>query len=384
MLAGKSQARYDDRRTARLQDLNGSMFSQFNLTLLPLIAGSTTSLLVCLLLVYTKDWHGHLTLDGACGVQKFHLHPTPRIGGLGVMLGLSVAWGLSPPDISRILGPMLVASIPAFAFGIAEDLSKRVGIRERLLATMASGVLAWWLTGVSLTHSNIWGLDFLLTWLPFSVLFTAFAVGGIANSINIIDGFNGLAAGVIIICLSALGLMAYLAGDTELFQISLLLCAVTVGFLMVNFPFGKIFLGDGGAYLLGFLLGWVDLLLPMRNPEISAWASMLACAYPVLEVFFSMARRHRRSLHVGHPDRLHLHSLIKCRISRHRLAHWPPALRNSAVSPMIWCFALVPATLAVLFRNNTAMLIVSFFLCGLLYATLYARLIYFRWKLPRF
>ncbi len=350
------------------------------------LVGFATALSVCTLLVLTKSWHGHLTLDGTDGVQKFHTAPTPRIGGVGLLLGLGAAWYALPHDsaINKTLGHMLVAGLPAFLLGTAEDLTKRVGVRERLLATMVSGVLAWWITDISITRVNVWGLDTLLVWLPLSVVFTAFAVGGVANAINIIDGFNGLASGTLIICYGALGLIAHQAGDSNLMQLCLLLASVTAGFLLVNFPFGKIFLGDGGAYLMGFLLAWVAVLLLARNPTVSAWAPLLACGYPVLEVLFSVWRRIDRALHPGHPDRLHLHSLVKSRMSRKQLGHWSPVLRNASVSPLMWLFALVPASLSVVFATSTVWLISGFLLSAGLYSIFYSRLIYFGWKLPKF
>lgn len=349
-------------------------------------SGLLASLISCLLLVWTQRWHGGLTLDSTDGVQKFHTAPTPRIGGLGLLIGLIVTWYKLPNqnEISKLLGIMLIAGMPAFLFGTAEDLTKRVGVRERLLATMASGVVGWWISDMSITRANVWGLDTLLLWTPLSVAFTAFAVGGVANAINIIDGFNGLASGTLIICYGAIGLIGYQAGDNNVAQISLLLASVTAGFLLINFPFGKIFLGDGGAYLMGFLLAWLAVLLLVRNPNVSAWAPLLACGYPVLEVLFSIWRRHRRNLHPGHPDRLHLHSLIKSRIVRKRFINLSPVLRNASVSPMIWLFALIPATLSVTFFNDTGWLIGCLFLCAALYSILYSKLIRFGWKLPKF
>src|SRR4029450_979221 len=99
-------------------------------------------------------------------------------------------------------------------------------------------------------------------------------------------GFNGLAAGSVAIMLGAMGLIAYSVGDAQLATVSFVLAAGALGFGAVNWPFGKIFLGDGGAYFLGFLLAWVAVLLPMRSPHVNAWATMLVCAYPVLEVGF--------------------------------------------------------------------------------------------------
>ena len=350
------------------------------------LVGFATAFSICVLLVLTKRWHGHLTLDGTDGVQKFHTAPTPRIGGLGLLLGLGAAWYKLPTDgqVADLLGPMLLAGLPAYTLGTAEDLTKRVGVRERLLATMASGVLAWWISDISITRINVWGLDELLVWVPLSVAFTAFAVGGVANAVNIIDGFNGLASGTLIICYGAIGLIAHQAGDSDLAQLCLLLASVTAGFLLVNFPFGKIFLGDGGAYLMGFLLAWVAVLLLARNPTVSAWAPLLACGYPVLEVLFSIWRRHKRDLHPGHPDRLHLHSLVKARISRKQLGHWSPVLRNASVSPLMWLFALIPASLSVLFATSTIWLIGGFLVSALVYSIFYSKLIYFGWKLLKF
>lgn len=348
--------------------------------LILLLSGFLASFAVCVLLVTTKRWHGRLTLDSHEGVQKFHTVPTPRVGGIALMAGLLAAWSQIPGS-SELLAPMVIAGLPAFAFGLAEDLTKKVGVRERLLATMVSGVLAWWLTGYSLTRVDVWGADLLLSWLPLSVAFTAFAVAGVANAINIIDGFNGLASGTALICLAALGLIAWEAGDPLLAKVCLLLGAIILGFWLANFPLGKIFLGDGGAYLIGFLLAWVAVMLPMRNPEVSVWASLLACAYPVLEVGFSMARRFARSLHPGHPDRLHLHSLVKSRVIKKLRLRWKPVFRNSAVSPLLWLYALLPALLAVLFYDNTPALIASFVASAILYQLLYRRLIHFRWKL---
>lgn len=355
-------------------------------TILATWYGMLASLASCLLLVMTKRWHGGLTLDSTSGVQKIHTSPTPRVGGFGLLIGLIVAWHELPVknEITELLGLMLIASTPAFIFGTAEDLTKQVGVRERLLATMGSGALAWWLTGISLTRVDVWGFDFLLAWLPLSVVFTSFAVSGVSNSINIIDGFNGLASGVLIISYIAMGFIALQANDREMMELCILLSGVTIGFFLVNFPFGKIFLGDGGAYLMGFLLAWTAVLLLYRNSQISAWAPLLACGYPILEVIFSIHRRKHRNLHPGHPDRLHLHSLIKSRIIRKRLNRLTPVLQNSAVSPFTWLFALIPSSISVILYNNTPWLIISFVICAWLYSFFYTRLISFSWKLPNF
>lgn len=351
----------------------------FDIPHLPLAAGATCSFVVCLLIVLTSHWHGHLSLDDAHGVQKFHAEPTPRIGGVAILMGGLVGWLFAPPKVDVVLEVMWLAGLPAFVFGFAEDLTRRVGVRERLLATMASGVLAWWLTDVSLTRLDIWGVDRLLAWTPFSVAFTAFAVGGITNAFNIIDGFNGLAAGVMLVCLSAFGLTAFLAGDPVMAKVCFVMGGVTFGFLMLNFPWGKIFLGDGGAYLLGFWVAWIAVLIPMRNPEVSPWSSLLICAYPIVEVLVSILRRRTRRQRTspGAPDRLHLHSLVKSRITKKHLYDWAPYVRNSAVSPPLWLLAAVPAAAAPWLRNNAWALGLTLGLFLLLYLYCYRALIRF-------
>ncbi|MBD3894141.1 glycosyltransferase [Hydrogenophaga sp.] len=311
------------------------------------LAALLVSLGVSLLLVFTKHWHGHFSMDHTAGVQKFHTKPTPRIGGVGVAAGLVAAWALASADVQTLLQPLLLASVPAFAAGLLEDITKKVGVSARLLATMVSGALACWLTGVALNRVDVPLLDDLLAWGPAAVLFTAFAVAGVANAVNIIDGFNGLSSGTVLVILAALGSLAGLQGDTPLALVCAVLGAAVLGFWLVNFPLGKIFLGDGGAYLVGFALAWLAVLLVMRHPGVSPWLVLLACAYPVTEVLYSVWRRLRQRLPTGAPDNLHLHSLIKTQVIMRWLAHWNPRLRNAAVSPLLWLYAALPAGLAV-------------------------------------
>ena len=311
--------------------------------------GLTVSLVCSLLLVATTRWHGRFTLDATRGIQKFHSVPTPRIGGLAIMLGLIFACAVSSPAQQGLFAPLLAAAAPAFLFGIAEDMTRRVSIGARLVATMASGLAAWALTGASIAATGIPLVDAALSWLPLSVLFTAFAVGGVANAVNIIDGFNGLASGTVIIGLVALGFIALECGDLELARLCFTVCAVTTGFFLVNFPFGKLFLGDGGAYLLGFLLAWLSITLVHRNPDVSPWAPLLACAYPIFETVFTIVRRLWCRRHPGRPDSCHLHSLVKIAIAGRYFRKFSAPMRNALVSPFSWLLAAVPALLAVSF-----------------------------------
>lgn len=347
------------------------------------------SLVVSLLLVQTIRWHGRFSMDGLLGIQKMHATPTPRIGGVAVFAGVVAGWLVSAPDVAKILGVLILAGLPAFVFGLSEDLTKKVGVVARLLATMASGVLGWWMTGHSLKSVDVPLLDSVLILVPVSVLFTSFAVGGVANSVNIIDGFNGLASGFVVIALVGTGLVAELHGDLHLSVACLTIAASMLGFWLVNWPWGKIFLGDGGSYLGGFALAWLSVLLIDRNTQITAFAALLICIHPVTEVLFSIYRRRVKHMHPGHPDRLHLHTLIMRRVVTMLLLNVNGCKRNkmlairNAVTGLVLALMSLPNMLAAVWLANDSALAALFcllFAAG--YLTIYARLVRYQWCSP--
>jgi UDP-N-acetylmuramyl pentapeptide phosphotransferase/UDP-N-acetylglucosamine-1-phosphate transferase len=344
--------------------------------------GMAASFTLCVLLVLTKRWHGALTMDHVEGVQKFHTEPTPRIGGVPIVLGLVVASIKAPADIQALITPILFAGLPAFIFGLLEDITKRISVIQRLLATMASGLLAWLITDQSLTRVDVWGVDWLLSFTLVSVLFTAFAVGGVANSINIIDGFNGLSSTMSTLAFIGYALIAWQVGDTQLAAIALVLGACVWGFFWVNWPLGKIFLGDGGAYFIGFTLAWVAVLLIERNPGVSAFAALLVCVHPVTEVLFSIYRRRIKQLYPGHPDRLHFHSLVKQRYVRRWFPSFSSAARNSITGALIGGMTLTAALAAALVHSSPWLSAAAFASLALGYVAVYARMVRHHWCSP--
>ena len=144
-----------------------------------------------------------------------------------------------------------------------------------------------------------------------------FAVAGIANAINIIDGFNGLASMCVVLMLGALAYVAFQVGDPTVATLALAGIGAVLGFFLWNFPGGLIFLGDGGAYFLGFFVAELSILLLVRNPTVSPLFPLLACIYPIFETVFSIYRRRfLRATPPSMPDGIHLHSLIYRRLLR--------------------------------------------------------------------
>ena len=155
----------------------------------------------------------------------------------------------------------------------------------------------------------------------------------------------------------------------------LIVIACVLGFFLVNWPFGKLFLGDGGAYLLGFLLAWACVLLVERNHSVSAFAALLFCAHPVIEVFYSIYRRKIRSQHPGHPDWLHFHSLFNRWIVPRLMPNSSLTLRNSVGGLLIGGFSLLPAIVAQWVYSSTPYSLFCFVGFSVGYVILYKRVL---------
>ncbi|MFN4003539.1 MAG: MraY family glycosyltransferase [Hylemonella sp.] len=350
-----------------------------------IVIAGLVSWLVILLLIRYNHLHAGLSADGVGGgVQKFHARAVPRIGGLGPVLGLLavVAWLLhANPPLGRQMGWLLVAALPALAGGLVEDLTKRVPVLARLLLTMASALLGYWLLEAGLNRLDIPLLDAALRWWPLSLLLTVVAIAGVANAVNIIDGFNGLAGMVCVMIFGALAYVAYWVGDSLLWSTCAALAGGLLGFLVWNYPRGLIFLGDGGAYFLGFMVGEISVLLVVRNPQVSPWFPLLVVIYPVFETLFSIYRKKiLRGMSPGVPDGVHLHMLIYKRLVRWAVGSERVAdrtSRNALTSPYLWVLSSLAIVPAVLFWRSTAVLMFFVGLFALVYLWLYRRIVLF-------
>jgi UDP-N-acetylmuramyl pentapeptide phosphotransferase/UDP-N-acetylglucosamine-1-phosphate transferase len=358
----------------------------------PLALTAYISALASLLVVLTQAWHGKYSLDSELGAkQKMHKVPVPRVGGLAVFAGLSAAavfQGAMDEDwksgLPLAVAGLLVAACPVFLAGLCEDLTKSVSARTRLLAAALSGLIAAAMLNAVLPRVDIAGIDLLMQLTPVAVAITVLCVAGVTHSINIIDGFNGLACMVSVIIMAALAWLNWQLDDLLLMQLALTGMAAAIGFLVLNYPAGKLFLGDGGAYLLGFWIAQLAVLTVARNPNASAWQVLAICAYPVIEVLFSMYRRRVvRKTSSMLPDRLHFHTLFYRRVICQQIARsaTQPWLRNSGVAPVLAGVVAVGALLSLAAGDATSqqVLIILFYLLS--YLAAYTRLVRGHWCL---
>jgi len=227
-------------------------------------------------------------------------------------------------------------------------------------------------------------LDSVLHWCPWLGYGIALlAVTGLPHAINIIDGYNGLSGMVSLVICLALAHVCLQVGDRTLAALLISLAAATGGFLVWNYPLGLLFAGDGGAYLWGVVIAAASLALVQHHSDVSPWFPMLLLIYPVCETVFSSYRKWVRGMSPTEADRLHLHQLIYRRVveavsyddaSRSMLE------RNNRTAPYLWGFCVLTVVPAVVFWNNTPVLIALCFFFSMAYVAIYIAIV--RFKVP--
>lgn len=357
--------------------------------MLNLAFGFTCSFLIILLIVRSAGKHALFSMDGDLhSVQKNHVYAVPRIGGIGIACA-AVATTIAEPlwatgsNYASLL--LLLCAVPAFASGVAEDVTKLVSPRIRLLCAFASALMACLLLNAVVTRVDVPMIDQWLRVLPLAIGFTMLGTAGLTNAVNIIDGFNGLASVVAMMIFGSIGYIAYQVNDWPIMSMALTMVGALGGFVLWNFPTPSVFLGDGGAYFLGFIMAELLVLLIARHPNIPVWYAVSIAIYPVFETLFSIYRR--RVLHgkpADEPDRLHLHSLVYRRIARRG---YDPAnlrqktLRNSYTSIYMWALSLIGIGPATLFWDSRFATFGASVLFVLAYTRLYIAIV--RLKTPR-
>ena len=344
------------------------------------------------LVIHLGTWN---TNQESAGPQNIHVGHTPRLGGVAIFAGYVIAlaialhWALVPrlPAL-----PLLLAAIPICVVGLWEDVAHRVSPAHRLLAAVFSAGLAGLFADGVIPRLDLAPIDRWIAYLPIALPLTLFMVAGACNAFNIIDGSHGLAAGTAVLLFLGIGIVARNAGDSMVFAQAVGMTGALAGFLLWNYPRGKIFLGDAGAYFVGFMYAQLSIQLVARNPGVSAWFVIALAAYPIVEMLYSIYRR--RFLHrtaAMQPDMLHLHSLIyvcvlsfaqRERPGDRRQAIWAAAYpdgerrrsilgANARVAPLLWLHGGVCFVYALHFHTMTGALIGFTFLYAIAYVACY-------------
>lgn len=295
------------------------------------------------------------TFDKFSGPQKIHESSIPRIGGLAIFGSLLLQSLMLLKNHNELM-IIILCSFPVFFSGILEDFTNKVSARIRLTSSFISALLLVLIFEVNIETFEIPFLEFLFQYSFVIYFITILSIISLIQAINLIDGLNGLAKFSSLIMLVSIMILSYEFGDKLLILLCLSLIMAILGLIFFNFPYGRIFLGDGGAYLLGSCIALLVIMLSMRNDEISPFASLLIVLYPIYELIRTVLRRSIKDYKMLiYPDSNHLHSNVyKYMSTKLKLE---PISVNSISSICCLLFPLATCTLAVLFYNNLPLLL---------------------------
>jgi UDP-N-acetylmuramyl pentapeptide phosphotransferase/UDP-N-acetylglucosamine-1-phosphate transferase len=321
--------------------------------------------------LWHKNFYRNLGLKTYQAVQRIHLNETPRLGGLIFILSLTSFVAFSNTNESiQLFKIILICLIPIIVIGIKEDLFHNVEPAIRLLALFFVG----WLFSAQftgplpvLTDIPLIGKLFLLQ--GGISIFYILSMVAVANGMNLIDGVNGLCVAVSLSILSALLFLSYKTSDIVMLSLIFSVILLIIPFMLMNYPYGLIFLGDLGAYSLGLIISMLTIILFGRHPEISPWGAVLIFIYPVTEVIFSILRRIIKNASIYHPDKLHLHLKL---FHFFRLQPVHKKIANALVTPVLsvlWLFPLIAITWTYQKAIFTCIAIILFIM---LYVLIYA------------
>ena len=311
-----------------------------------LLLGCLTSWLVIYLCVLSGMGQG-----GDAGPQHHHTHTgvIPRVGGLGIMMGFAITYLLcfiyldARDNKSLIHYGIFVGAAASFLLGFIDDFHP-LGAKVKLLAQIIIGVIVHQ-CGLSIERVAIPFTDVVVQFGFFSMWVTVIWIVAIMNLINLIDGLDGLAGGIGLLLMGLLGFLAYESGVAISFVLALGMVGSIFGFLFHNFPPAKVYMGDSGAYLIGFVIAALSLLNSEKGTALAALiAPVLALALPIADVVFAMLRRGINGLPIFRPDRGHIHHrLRRAGLSRQK---------TIAVLYAISLFALLGGLLAFAYQGR--------------------------------
>jgi len=302
-----------------------------------------------------------------------HAQPVPRLGGAAMFAGFLLTILFFDGFFGGRHAKVLVSMLPMLAVTLWEDTLRPTSPRIRLMGVLSSclltlGSLQVWLTSIDLPL-----IDLLMPGFAGFLITAAFILGTV-NGFNMIDGLNGLCAGTALAALLTLNFIAVAVGYEFMAHLTMALGAAVTSFLVFNFPRARLFLGDTGAYVLGYLIALFGISLCYRYPAVSPWAVFLIIGYPLSEVVITFFRRLLAGSSPFLPDNLHLHHLVQAQVQRLRLPGKLGAHHNPITTILILPLAIGPMIFAAANFDSPRLLQASTAAYGLAMIGIYALL----------
>jgi UDP-GlcNAc:undecaprenyl-phosphate/decaprenyl-phosphate GlcNAc-1-phosphate transferase len=259
--------------------------------------------------------------------RKVHEKIMPRMGGLGIYISFIIGMLIINPDKPYHLA-IIAGSVVIIAIGILDDIFN-LAARFKLLGQIAAALIVVMWGGIDVDFINL-PFDGKLQFGVLSVPITILWIVGVTNAINLIDGLDGLAAGVSSIALISISGMAIVMGDVYVMTVGFILLASTLGFLVYNFHPAKIFMGDTGALFLGYMIAVLSLLGFKNVTFISFIVPIIILGVPMTDTIFAIIRRLVNKTPLAAPDKSHLHH----RLLDHGFTHRQTVILIYAISAM--------------------------------------------------
>lgn len=301
-----------------------------------------------------------------------HDNPTSRLGGLAVCISAVFAIWLGSGQLQFYI---FLAALPIFVAGLLEDMRYPLPPKLRLLLGAISAGIFIGFEGVWIQGVDVPALDIILAVSPIGWLFTAFCIVALINAVNFIDGINGLASGKSLVVAFAIGALAIEYNEPNILMLAVALFSATLGLFMLNFPAGRIFMGDAGAYTLGFLFAVALITIQHKHPEISPWAIVLIIFWPLADMAHSILRRRLTKKRSDKPDMMHMHHVVMRSLAVLSGGRLSRREANPAATAVILPLSLLPVVAGYIARENTIACIVLFGVFLLAFAGLYAGLV---------
>jgi UDP-N-acetylmuramyl pentapeptide phosphotransferase/UDP-N-acetylglucosamine-1-phosphate transferase len=244
-------------------------------------------------------------------IQHIHDKQITRLAGFVFFLSLTLFYFSTPiNELRHTLAVILISAFPLWFLAVIEDIKGNVLHLYRLAGIFFSICVFIFINDFSWPRLSFIGSDFFYK-NPFLIkVIFALVIATVVNGVNFIDGMNGLACSSVMISFLCLFMLAQRVDDMIFVHLSLLLLGLLSIFLLFNFPFAKIFLGDSGAYLLGYLLITILIIFYGRHPELSNWGAAVMVFYYAFEVIFSFFRKIIQKQSPMLPDQKHLHRFL--------------------------------------------------------------------------
>jgi len=243
------------------------------------------------------------------GGRHAHSKPTPMLGGLAMYAGFALAVAIFLPGYGATPGVLIVSGLAMAALAVDDRWPMHPLVK--LAVQLALALIAVVIFKVQIGWFSLPGGHLILLGLLEAPV-TVFWLTGMMNTVNFLDGADGLAAGVIAIVALVLMLAAGELQQLEVVKLSGALAGCCVGFLLFNFPPARIFMGDSGAHFLGMALGMISILGVAKVAVAFALAApVLALALPIADTGWAILRRRMQGSSVAAPDRLHLHHRLQ-------------------------------------------------------------------------